>query len=200
MLFLVSFSWVIFAFWKPKNRNVQERGTEGRNAGLCSLLVNQKKRAGVVDISQDSLYISTSFSAHSVIYFFFKILFIGDMQGYQKQLPDIIANLSSIEEMVGNNGPVHESIIRNLTRWDFRDLQLAGIWIAVNQEFHRKHQKPTRCNGKDPENRGQPVSPQHRDRWRDLRVFRVLYLGIGPGLSPGDIPRGFKLGLVSNAK
>lgn len=59
---------------------------------------------------------------------------------------------SSFEQMILNNGPIQESIIRNLTRWDFRNLQLAGVQIPLSRGLQRRLQKPTRCDEKDPEN------------------------------------------------
>ena len=56
----------------------------------------------------------------------------------------------SFERIILNHGPVQESIIRNLTRWDFRNLQLAGVRIPVSQQFQKKYLKPTRCNETDP--------------------------------------------------
>lgn len=53
-----------------------------------------------------------------------------------------------------NNGPIQTSIMQNLTRWDFRNLLLAGIRISVSRGFQRRHQKPTRCNEGDPERPG----------------------------------------------
>lgn len=67
-------------------------------------------------------------------------------------------SLSSFEEMICNNGPVQESIIQNLTRWDFRNLQLAGVRIPVSRDYQREFQKPIRCNEKDPEKRGERCS------------------------------------------
>ncbi|MCJ1262383.1 hypothetical protein MMC22_002253 [Lobaria immixta] len=58
---------------------------------------------------------------------------------------------SRFERMITNNGPVQTSIIRNLTRWEFRNLQLAGVRISVGRVFRRKHQIPTRCDECNPE-------------------------------------------------
>ena len=54
--------------------------------------------------------------------------------------------------MITNNGPVQESIIRNLTAWELRNLQVAGIRISASQEVQRKYQIPNRCSEKDPNN------------------------------------------------
>lgn len=58
---------------------------------------------------------------------------------------------SKFEQMVTNNTPVQTSLIKNLTRWDFRNLQLAGVKIPVSREFQRKHLVPNRCDEWDPE-------------------------------------------------
>lgn len=60
--------------------------------------------------------------------------------------------LSMFEEMITTHGPVQESIIRNLTAWELRNLQLAGIGILASQEVQRKYQIPNRCSEKDPDN------------------------------------------------
>ncbi|MCJ1262347.1 hypothetical protein MMC22_002217 [Lobaria immixta] len=60
---------------------------------------------------------------------------------------------SRFEQMVLNNGPVQTSIIQNLTRWEFLNLQLAGLRIPVGREFKRKMQIPTGCSEVNPRNR-----------------------------------------------
>ena len=61
------------------------------------------------------------------------------------------ATPSKFEQMVINNGPIQTSIIRNLTRWEFRNLLLAGVRIPVDRTFLRKYLIPNRCNELDPE-------------------------------------------------
>lgn len=58
---------------------------------------------------------------------------------------------STFERMITNNGPVQISIMRNLTRWDFKNLQLAGVRLGVSRVFQRRHQIPDRCSERDPE-------------------------------------------------
>lgn len=58
---------------------------------------------------------------------------------------------SSFERMIANNGPIQESILRYLTRWDFRNLQLAGVRISINRQVRRQYQIPDRCDGTYPE-------------------------------------------------
>ena len=53
---------------------------------------------------------------------------------------------SSFERMVRNNGPVQTSIMQNLTRWELRNLQLAGIRISGNRLFHKKNLIADRCS------------------------------------------------------
>ncbi|MCJ1465009.1 hypothetical protein MMC07_003624 [Pseudocyphellaria aurata] len=36
--------------------------------------------------------------------------------------------------------------MQNLTRWEFRNLQLAGVRISVSREFQERHLLPNRCN------------------------------------------------------
>lgn len=57
----------------------------------------------------------------------------------------------NLERLITNNGPIQESIMRNLTGWDFRNLKLAGVRITVSREFQRRHQIPIRCNERDPQ-------------------------------------------------
>lgn len=54
--------------------------------------------------------------------------------------------------MIANNGPVQESIMRNLTAWEFRNLQLAGVRISIGQQVQKKHLIPNCCSERDPEN------------------------------------------------
>lgn len=61
--------------------------------------------------------------------------------------------LSMFEQMMNRNGPIQESVMRNLTHWDFRNLQLAGVRIPVSRGIQRKFLKPNRCNERDPESR-----------------------------------------------
>ena len=60
--------------------------------------------------------------------------------------------------MITNNGPVQTSIVRNLTRWEFRNLQLAGVRISVGRVFRRKYQIPIRCDECNPEEEEQLVA------------------------------------------
>lgn len=62
---------------------------------------------------------------------------------------------SNLERMIINNGPIQESLLQNLTRWDFRNLQLAGVRISISPEVRRRHQIPTRCDEIGPENAGE---------------------------------------------
>ncbi|MCJ1470949.1 hypothetical protein MMC07_009597 [Pseudocyphellaria aurata] len=52
----------------------------------------------------------------------------------------------TLEGMITSCGPLLESIMQNLTPWEFRNLQLAGVRTSVGQEFQRRHQLPNRCN------------------------------------------------------
>ncbi|MCJ1467497.1 hypothetical protein MMC07_006122 [Pseudocyphellaria aurata] len=52
----------------------------------------------------------------------------------------------TFEGMITRCGPVLESIMQHLTRWDFRNLQLAGVRISVSREFQRRHHLPNRCD------------------------------------------------------
>ena len=52
-----------------------------------------------------------------------------------------------------NNGPVQTSIVRNLTRWEFRNLQLAGVRIPAGRDFRRKYLIADRCDEWNPERR-----------------------------------------------
>ena len=56
------------------------------------------------------------------------------------------ATPSKFEQMVINNFPIQTSMIGNLTRWEFRNLQLAGVIIPVDRTFLRKQLVPNRCN------------------------------------------------------
>lgn len=60
---------------------------------------------------------------------------------------------SNFERMMTNNGPIQTSITRNLTRWEFRNLQLAGVRIPASRGFRRKHLIPDRCDEWDPQKR-----------------------------------------------
>lgn len=62
--------------------------------------------------------------------------------------------LSEFEEMMMRNTPIQTSVLRNLTRWDSRNLQLAGLRIEVSRELQRRHLIPVRCDEWDPENMG----------------------------------------------
>lgn len=103
---------------------------------------------------------------------------------------------SKFEQMILNHGPIQESIIQNLTRWDFRNLLLAGVRTPVNQEFQRKHQLPTRCNEEDPEIPGEqcPHSTATGDEIRacsgrpmwvtkDKKVYVTKWIGHQPWLN-----------------
>lgn len=57
--------------------------------------------------------------------------------------------------MILNNGPVQESVIQNLTLWEFRNLQLAGVQIPANRKLQRKFLKPTRCSEYEPGDPGE---------------------------------------------
>lgn len=59
--------------------------------------------------------------------------------------------LSKFEELITNNGPVQTSIIENLTRWDFRNLQVAGVRLPISRTVQRKYQIPDRCDQRNPE-------------------------------------------------
>lgn len=63
-----------------------------------------------------------------------------------------MANPSSFENLISNYGPVQTSILNNLTRWEYRNLQLAGVRLPVSREFLKTHQIPTRCHEQNPEN------------------------------------------------
>ncbi|MCJ1467744.1 hypothetical protein MMC07_006369 [Pseudocyphellaria aurata] len=52
----------------------------------------------------------------------------------------------TLKGMMTSCGPMQESIMQNLTRWEFRNLQLAGIRISVSREYQRRHQLPDHCN------------------------------------------------------
>ncbi|MCJ1470932.1 hypothetical protein MMC07_009580 [Pseudocyphellaria aurata] len=52
----------------------------------------------------------------------------------------------TLEGILTSCGPVLESITQNLTGWEFRNLQLAGVRISVGREFQRRHQIPNHCN------------------------------------------------------
>ena len=52
---------------------------------------------------------------------------------------------SSFEQIIVNNGPVQTSIMRNLTRWEFRNLQLAGVRFSGSRQLQRKNLIPDRC-------------------------------------------------------
>ena len=58
---------------------------------------------------------------------------------------------SRFEQMIMNNGPVQTSIMRNLTRWEFRNLQLAGVRFSGNRLLLRKYLIPDRCNEWEPQ-------------------------------------------------
>lgn len=58
---------------------------------------------------------------------------------------------SKFEQLIVNNWPVQTSIIQNLTGWDFRNLQLAGVPISLSKTLQRKLQIPIRCDERDPE-------------------------------------------------
>lgn len=59
--------------------------------------------------------------------------------------------LSKFEEMITNNGPVQTSIMQNLTRWEFRNLQMAGVRLPISRTVQRKYQIPDRCDQRAPE-------------------------------------------------
>lgn len=58
---------------------------------------------------------------------------------------------SNFEEMIVNHVPIQTSIIENLTRWDFRNLQLAGVRIPIGRALEKTYLKPNRCNETDPD-------------------------------------------------
>lgn len=58
---------------------------------------------------------------------------------------------SLLEQMIANNGPIQASIMRHLTTWEFRNLQLAGVRLPVSRAFQRRQLIPNRCNERDPD-------------------------------------------------
>lgn len=87
---------------------------------------------------------------------------------------------SEFEQMITNNGPVQTSIIRNLTPWEFRNLQLAGIRIPVNRVFQRRHQTLIRCNERDPEN-PEERCPNTTELFEEIRACAGRPFGIVKG-------------------
>lgn len=63
--------------------------------------------------------------------------------------------MTNFKQLIENNGPVQESLIPHLTRWEFRNLLLAGVRVPVSRAFQRRHLKPTRCNENDPDAPGE---------------------------------------------
>ena len=62
---------------------------------------------------------------------------------------------SMFEQIMLRHAPIQKAIIQNLTRWDFRNLQLAGIRVPVSRECQRKYLKPDRCNDYNPGHPGE---------------------------------------------
>ncbi|MCJ1470077.1 ATP-dependent Lon protease pim1 [Pseudocyphellaria aurata] len=52
----------------------------------------------------------------------------------------------TLEGVITSCLPVLESIIQNLSPWEIRNLQLAGVRIPVGREFQRRHHVPNCCN------------------------------------------------------
>lgn len=55
------------------------------------------------------------------------------------------------DQMILSRGPTPTSTTRNLTRWDFKNLRLAGVRTPLNREFRRKHLQSHRCDERDSE-------------------------------------------------
>ena len=92
------------------------------------------------------------------------------------------------EELITNNAPVQESIMRNLTPWEFRNLQLAGVRILVSRKVQRKHLTPNRCSEKDPENQ-EEICTNTTKSFEEIRACAGHPLNIpdqGPFLKIGD--------------
>lgn len=100
---------------------------------------------------------------------------------------------SAFEQMITNNGPVQTSIIRNLTPWEFRNLQLAGIRISVNREFQRRHQAPIRCNERDPVNPDERC-PNTTESFDEIRACAGHPFGCVKGKTFQDIWMGIWMG------
>lgn len=60
-------------------------------------------------------------------------------------------SLSKFEQMFMSNGPIQTSIIQNLTRWELRNFQLAGVRVPRSRDFQKKHEIPNRCDQGNPE-------------------------------------------------